>query len=115
MVRGRCVIPICPEQLGGLSTPREPAEIESGDGRQVLEGASRVVARDGRDVTENHLRGARQALKLAELFGACEAVLKEGSPACGANRIKRNGRDSDGLGVTAAFLLRKGICIAGID
>jgi len=115
MVRGRCVIPVCPEQLGGLPTPRRPAQIERGDGCDVLDGAARVVAQDGLDVTENHLRGARQALKLAELSGAREALLKEGSPACGVSRIKRDGRDAEGLGVTAALLHREGIRIDGID
>jgi len=112
--RGRLVVPVCPEQLGGLPTPRPPCEIEAGDGRDVLCGKARVIAQDGRDVTDNFLRGARQALRLAELVGASRAILKDGSPACGVGRIKRAGSDVPGIGVTAALLEQKGIELEGI-
>ena len=114
-LRGCWVIPLCPEQLGGLPTPRTPAEIETGDGRTVLDGLARVVARDGCDVTEHYLRGAAEALKVAEMFSAPRAVLKEGSPACGAHRISRAGEDVPGMGVAAALLHRRGVELEGRD
>jgi len=96
------LIPVCPEQLGGLSTPREPAEIVG----------KRVITSSGRDVTENFMRGARETLKIAKLFGVKEAVLKQGSPSCGCGRIYDgtfSGRTVKGDGVTTALLKRHGI------
>lgn len=71
------LIPVCPEQLGGLPTPRTPAE-------RVGE---RVMTEDGRDVTEQYRRGAEEAVKLAKLLGAEGAVLKFRSPSCGCGTI----------------------------
>ena len=71
------LIPVCPEILGGLPTPRPPAE-RMGD---------RVISCEGGDVTEAYLRGARESLRLAELFGARLALMKERSPSCGAGEI----------------------------
>jgi uncharacterized protein YbbK (DUF523 family) len=70
-------MPLCPEQLGGLPTPRVPAE-RKGD---------RVMAEDGRDVTAEFIRGAEEALKIAELVGAKRAILKARSPSCGSGQI----------------------------
>lgn len=114
-LRGKLFIPICPEQLGGLSTPRCPAEINRGDGRDVLDGEARVVRRDGVDVTEEYLRGAEQVLELVGLSGAGRAILKEGSPACGVTRLKRRGADVKGCGVAAAMLKEEGVRVAGIE
>lgn len=71
------LIPVCPEQLGGLPTPRTPAE-------RVGE---RVMTENGRDVTEQYRRGAEEAVKLAKLLGAEGAVLKFRSPSCGCGTI----------------------------
>lgn len=121
-LRGGRAVPVCPEQLGGLPTPRLPAEITPGggcagacDGRDVLAGRARVIAEDGTDVTENYLRGAREAVKLAELVGARRAILKEGSPACGTRRIKRGDQDVPGMGVAAALLAQQGVACDGIE
>jgi len=114
-LRGLHAIPICPEQLGGLPTPRVPAQIRDGDGTDVLDGRAQVVRRDGGDVTENYLRGAHHAAALAEMFSARRAILKEGSPACGTGRIKRGEQDVDGMGVAAALLKRKGVELEGIE
>ena len=108
-LKGKVFIPICPEQLGGLRTPRLRAAIEAGDGLLILEGKARVVNEGGEDVTENFLRGAHQALNIARLTGAEAAVLKEGSPSCGVERIVRGGAVVKGTGVTAALLLRGGL------
>lgn len=77
-LRGCCeLIPVCPEQLGGLSTPRPCAERRDG----------RVVTCEGRDVTEEYARGAREALRLYRTLGCEAAVLKERSPSCGSRQI----------------------------
>ncbi|MBX6377266.1 MAG: DUF523 domain-containing protein [Clostridia bacterium] len=109
--RGEAVV-VCPEVLGGLPTPREPAEIVGGDGGDVLDGRARVVTRTGRDVTEAFVAGARATLALARLHGARKVVLKARSPSCGAGLIHDgtfSGRLREGDGVTAALLRRHGI------
>lgn len=99
------LVPVCPEQLGGLPTPRPPAE-RRGD---------RVVTRSG-DVTEQYRRGAEAALALARLYGCQAAVLKERSPSCGRGTI-HDGGFSGGLtagdGVTAELLESAGIPVYG--
>jgi len=115
LARDGLLVPVCPEQLGGLATPRAPAEIAWGDGRDVLQDAARVLNAEGEDVTENYLRGARVTAEIVAIVGARRALLKEGSPSCGACRIKRDGRDVDGSGVTAALLLQRGIQVDGIE
>ncbi|MHB1418678.1 MAG: 2-thiouracil desulfurase family protein [Bacillota bacterium] len=105
-------IPVCPEQMGGLATPRLPSEIQGGDGVDVLAGKTAVVDNEGKDVTENFQRGAREVLKLARLVGVSQAILKEGSPSCGSNRIydgSFTGKSCPGQGVTAALLSENGI------
>ncbi|CAJ1003722.1 uncharacterized protein YbbK (DUF523 family) [Brevibacillus aydinogluensis] len=107
-------IPVCPEQMGGLPTPRTPAEIVGGDGFDVLDGKARVIDRNGRDVTDAFLAGARQALKLAQAVGATSAVLKENSPSCGSSFVYDgtfSGNKKAGVGVTAALLIRNGIAV----
>ena len=99
-------VPVCPEQLGGLSTPRQPSE-RRGD---------RVVTRDGRDVTAEYRRGAEETLRLAQLYGCGAAVLKERSPSCGCGRIYDGtftGTLTGGDGLTAALLKENGIRVYG--
>ena len=96
------LVPVCPEQLGGLPTPRPPAE-------RVGE---RVLTRDGADVTEQYARGAAQAEELARLLGCRCALLKARSPSCGSGAIYDGtftGRKVPGDGVTAARLKSAGI------
>ena len=100
------LIPVCPEQLGGLPTPRTPSERR---GR-------RVVTRDGADVTEQYRRGAEETLRLCLALGCEAAVLKERSPSCGKGRIYDGtftGTLTDGWGVTAELLRRSGIPVYG--
>lgn len=110
-----CVVPVCPEQLGGLPTPRPPAELQGGDGRDVPGGDASVLTEDGTDVTDNYLRGARQARDLAQRFGIKRAYLMERSPSCGVNTIVRGGRELSGRGVTAAVLAEAGVEVVGIE
>ena len=105
-------VAVCPEQLGGMSTPRETCELTGGDGHGVLDGTARVVTRSGRDVTEGFLEGARRALEIARRHGCRRAVLKARSPSCGKGGIydgSFSGSLNAGDGVTAALLSRKGI------
>ena len=104
-----CLVPVCPEQLGGLSTPRSPAQINSGSGDDVLDGTASVLADDGTDVTAAYMCGARQTLEIARILGATRAMLKEKSPACGVNLVYNNGVLVEGRGVATALLLREGI------
>jgi len=106
------LVPICPEQLGGLPTPREPAWIVGDDGSDVLKGVAKVISRSGGDVTENFRRGAEEALRVAKLFGAREAILKARSPSCGCGKIREPfsfDKLKEGDGVTAALLKKNGI------
>jgi len=102
LARKEILIPICPEQLGGLSTPREPAEQKG----------KKVVTKSGKDVTGNFRRGAEQVLQLAKVFSVKQAILKQKSPSCGCGKIY-DGTFSDRLiegdGVTTALLKKNGI------
>ena len=100
------LIPVCPDVLGGLPTPRVPAERQG----------ERVVTKDGRDVTEAYLRGAQQALELARKLGCTVAVLKEKSPSCGSGRIydgSFTGTLTDGWGTAAQLLQNAGLRVLG--
>ena len=100
------VVPGCPEQLRGLTTPRLPSERRG----------EQVVMRDGRDVTAEYRRGAEEALRLAELYGCRAAVLKERSPSCGCGRIYDGtftGTLRPGDGVTAEMLKANGMQVYG--
>lgn len=100
------LIPVCPEQLGGLSTPRPPAERQG----------NRVVAKNGTDVTDQYCRGAEETLRLCRLLGCEAAVLKERSPSCGHGEIYDGtftGTLTAGDGVTAALLIENGIAVYG--
>ena len=100
------IVPVCGEVLGGMPTPRIPSE-RVGD---------RVVNRAGEDVTLQFRRGAEEVLRLARLYGAKKALLKERSPSCGSGRIydgSFSGQTTDGWGVTAELLREEGILICG--
>lgn len=99
-------IPVCPEQLGGLTTPRLPAEI-NGD---------KVILKDGKDVTEEFMQGAKETLRLALMYDCKLAILKERSPSCGFGKIYDGtftGQIINGNGVTAQILSENGIRVIG--
>lgn len=100
------LIPVCPEILGGLATPRTPAE-RVGD---------RVLTQKGEDVTQAYEKGARETLALAQLYGCSLAVLKERSPSCGSGMVYDGmftGTLKKGDGVTAELLKEHGIRVTG--
>jgi uncharacterized protein YbbK (DUF523 family) len=109
------VVPVCPEVAGGLPTPRPPAEItRGGGGRAVLGGEARVLAINGRDVTEAFIGGAEHALLKVREMGIRIAVLKEGSPSCGSGAIYDGSFSATkvpGVGVTTARLQEAGVCV----
>ncbi len=105
---------VCPEEDGGLGTPRPAAEIQGGDGSDVLEGRARVMTKTGVDVTAEYLAGAGIALRAARAAGAETAILKARSPSCGKDCVYDGTftrTPIQGDGVTAALLRREGIAI----
>ena len=105
--QGHLLIPVCPEILGGLPTPRSPAELQR-DGR--------VVTQDGQDVTSAYHLGAQKTLELALAHGCTAAVLKERSPSCGCGQIYDGTFTHqliEGSGITAQLLLAHGISVYG--
>ena len=97
-----CLIPVCPEELGGLGTPRVPSELKDG----------KVINKAGKDVTANFEDGARKALEIAKKNGVRVAILKQGSPSCGCKQIYDgpfSGKKINGEGVFARMLIENGI------
>ncbi len=106
LARQGLAVPVCPEQLGGLPTPRAPSERQG----------EQVVSSLGADVTAQYRRGAEEALRLAELYGCTTAVLKERSPSCGSGAIYDGtftGTVTEGWGTAAALLRRHGVRVLG--
>ena len=106
LLKEHTCIPVCPEQLGGLPTPRPSAERKG----------ERVITRDGEDVTEAFVRGTAEVLRLAELYRCRHALLKERSPSCGCGQIYDGtftGTLTEGDGMTAQMLKRQKVKIYG--
>ncbi len=101
-------IPVCPEQLDGLTTPRIPAEIIG----------NKVINKNGEDVTENFIKGACETLRIARLTNCKKAILKQGSPSCGFGKIydgSHSNKQIKGNGITAEKLFGYGIEIITED
>ena len=99
--KGEAIL-VCPEQLGGLMTPRIPAEIRE----------DKVITKEGEDVSAQFLKGAEETLRIAKMVNAKKAILKEGSPSCGCNYIydgNFNRTKIKGKGITASLLEKNGI------
>lgn len=107
--KGERAVSFCPEQEGGLSTPRAPAWIERESAAAVLDGRDRVVTDGGRDVTREFVQGAERALEVCRAHGIVRAYLKARSPSCGTCRTHVGGTLVEGPGITAAHLQRAGI------
>ena len=105
---GGQVVPVCPEEAGGLGTPRPAAELRGGDGHAVWEGQARVVrVADGADVTEAFTRGAQASAHP----NASRAILKARSPSGGCGTTPIDGQVQAGDGVFAALLRRRGASV----
>jgi uncharacterized protein YbbK (DUF523 family) len=111
-------IPVCPEQLGGLPTPRAPSAFVHGDGAALLDQRAYLQDRNGLETTRAFLHGARQFLEIAHLCRCRWAIFKERSPSCGVSQVyirddAGSGEQTliSGQGVTTALLERSGIRI----
>lgn len=96
------LIPVCPEQLGGLPTPRAKSEISNG----------KVITENGEDVTEQFQKGAEETLRIAKENNITEAIMKQESPSCGCGKIHDgtfSGRVIDGWGIAADLLRKNGV------
>lgn len=105
-------IPVCPEQLGGLTTPRACAEILGGEGKDVLLNKAKVMNKDNMDITGSFIKGAMETLKIAKALKVEKAILKSNSPSCGRGVIydgSFSNKKIKGNGVTAELLLQEGI------
>ena len=106
LVKEGKAIPICPEQLGGLNTPRKPVELK------VINGKRYAIDNEGKDFTENFERGALEVLKLAKNLNINKAILQPRSPSCGVDKIYSGNFDNklvDGNGILAELLKQNGI------
>ena len=112
LLKDHDLIPVCPEIMGGLTTPRTPAEIR----KNIRKNKNEVITKDGKNVTKQYQKGAEEALKIAKLYNCQIAILKEKSPSCGCGRIYDGtftGTLIDGDGITARLLKKHGIKITG--
>lgn len=110
-------IPVCPEIMGGLGTPRIPHEIVGGDGFDVLEGRAKVISKDGDDNTVAFIAGAEKVLEIAKKLNVKEVIFKSKSPSCGNGKIydgSFSGTLIDGVGVTTALMIKNGIRVSSI-
>jgi uncharacterized protein YbbK (DUF523 family) len=110
---GESPVSFCPEEEGGLPTPRPPAWIRQESAEAVLDGRDRLVTGTGADVTEAFKKGAQLALARCQELAIKKAYLKERSPSCGVRNTHVNGQLVEGPGVTAALLARHGIELQG--
>ncbi|MGX7204048.1 DUF523 domain-containing protein [Enterococcus pingfangensis] len=103
---------ICPEDLGGLPTPRPPAEIQGGDGFDVWQGKAKVCDQEGNDLTDAFKQGAIKAFKEMQKLQITGLILKERSPSCGSNLIydgSFSGTRIKGVGVATAYFIQQGL------
>ncbi len=112
------LLPICPEVAGGLPVPRNPVEIQTGEGADVLSGNAKTVDNQGKNVTNEIITGAKLTLELAKKHDVKIAILKERSPSCGSSVIyngRFDGTRIEGMGVTARLLSENGIRVFSED
>jgi uncharacterized protein YbbK (DUF523 family) len=106
------LIPVCPEQLGGLPTPRSACELVGGTGKDVINKKAKVISSDGRDLTDFFLKGAQETLRIAVQTDVDGVILQSRSPSCGCGQIYDgtfSGKLIVGDGITAALLKQNGI------
>jgi len=101
-LKGKEVLPICPEHLAGLKIPRHPAQLYGGDGCDVLSGKARVINGSRKDITALFVKGAVKAVKIALSVRSSSALLKERSPSCGLRPV---------TGIFATLLKKEGFTV----
>lgn len=109
------LLPVCPEQLGGLPTPRVPACFRGGDGKSIINGNAALYDLDGREVSRFFLAGAKQALKIAQLSSSRHAIFQDRSPSCGVHKIYLGNELTPGNGVTTALFKINGMAVWTVD
>lgn len=110
---GKAIL-VCPEQLGGLPTPRIPSEIIGESSNILNNNNGSVIDKNGNDVTQQFVKGAKETLQIAKKLNIKKAILKDGSPSCGVNYIYNgnfNGSKIKGMGLTAQLLKESSIDI----
>ena len=113
LASGKAIL-VCPEQLGGLPTPRIPSEIIGKSSNILTYNNGSVIDKNGNDVTSQFLKGAQETLQIAKKMNIKKAILKDGSPSCGVNYIydgNFNGTKIKGMGLTAQLLKESSIDI----
>ena len=113
--KGLLPIPVCPEQLAGLPTPREKTCFQVGSGPEVLNQTGQVVSASGKNMNEVFRHGAQRVLMIAHLCNCREAILKERSPSCGVHQVYRGDIKVPGSGVTTALLRERGFTVHSED
>jgi len=108
-------VPVCPEQLAGLSTPRPKCWFSCGDGLTALSGQGKLCDEEKRDVTDTFIHGAEECLKTATLTHCKQAILQQRSPSCGSNNIYLNEKLVEGVGVATALLRKNGLEVFSDD
>ena len=110
---GKAIL-VCPEQLGGLPTPRIPSEIIGESSNILNNNNGSVIDKNGNYVTPQFVKGAKETLQIAKKLNIKKAILKDGSPSCGVNYIYNgnfNGSKIKGMGLTAQLLKESSIDI----
>lgn len=112
LLKSKKCIPVCAEQLGGLTTPRCPAEIK------YINGIRKVITKEGKDVTENYEKGAKEIVNFAKSMNINKIILKSKSPSCGVGKIYNgefNGTLIDGNGILTDLCIKNNIEVINID
>jgi uncharacterized protein YbbK (DUF523 family) len=102
-------IPVCPEQLAGMTTPRDKTFFVCGDGYDVLADNGQVISAEGLPMNDVFCRGAKLVLQIARLCNCHQVLFKERSPSCGVHEIYRGDERVQGVGVTTALLINAGL------
>lgn len=117
-LQGQPHIALCAEVMGGLGVPRPPARFVGAtpgrEGAEVLAGRAQLITEEGRDVSQEFIRGARRVLAVAQAAGVTKALLKDRSPSCAWDPARQNPHGGPGQGVLAALLNAEGIEVVEI-
>lgn len=106
LVKEGKALPVCPEQLGGLTTPRNSAEIK------VVNNNTYVVDKEGNDFTVQFEKGAKEVINLAKKLNITKIILQPRSPSCGVGKVYSGNFDGkliDGNGILADLCIKNGI------
>lgn len=112
------IVPFCPEQLAGFSTPRTCIEIVGGDGLDVLQGNAKIITKNGDDVTQNMIHAVKLSLDIAQITKSFAFIGQNFSPSCSCSEIYDgtfSGVKRQGIGIATAQFLQNGLKILILD